>query len=559
MATELKAAGGMTSPGRADVSDMEGPAASASARRAKRTGTLEAVRDRGGRVLYWRGKVRLTDGSRARVDIPEPKCRREKSAREHVAWAQEREDATQTIYRAKLAQQAAEEAERAASAGETCDAWYERFYAEQVAEGRSSARDARYSWRGWVSPKIGTKPIAQVTRDDIEDVRDGLDESIKAWQQHGRGPGRISGKRAMNVWSAVTSAFKAAAGYAKRRDLRALQGRANPCTGVRPPGDRDSRATRRKPFVFPMEFAKLVACEEVPLEWRELHAIAAFTYLRPGELRALRWSDVDVDHGVINVCRAWDSRNDCEKPPKTRNGIRIVPIHEHLKPLLERLRDEAERELVLPILTRVPEDAIAEMTRKHLRAAGVDRAALFINTDTTVQVNFRSWRDSGITWLAMTGLGVDKIMRRAGHDAVQTTLGYVKQAEDFTGGMLGQPFAPLPACLADPSAVEAGRSDLTPSGGPKAVRRKELGTIDHVDARRQSGPSAPASRAVDEHPSRAVRGHETGITRTEANGTFARSDASLVHPPVHPAPMFSESLRRGRDSNPRSGFSPTPA
>lgn len=98
---------------------------------------------------------------------------------------------------------------------------------------------------------------------------------------------------------------------------------------------------------------------------------------------------------MINVCRAWDSRYDCEKPPpKTRNGIRIVPIDENVKPLLERLKDEAESELVLPILTRVPEDAIAEMARKHLRAAGVERAALFTDTDTTVQVNFRSWRES---------------------------------------------------------------------------------------------------------------------------------------------------------------------
>jgi hypothetical protein len=63
-----------------------------------------------------------------------------------------------------------------------------------------------------------------------------------------------------------------------------------------------------------------------------------------------------------------------------------------------------------------------------------------------VQANFRSWRDSGITWLAMSGLGVDKIMRRAGHDMVQTTMGYVKLAEDLTGD-LGVPFGPLPAAL----------------------------------------------------------------------------------------------------------------
>ncbi len=46
----------------------------------------------------------------------------------------------------------------------------------------------------------------------------------------------------------------------------------------------------------------------------------------------------------------------------------------------------------------------------------------------------------------MTGLGVDKILRRAGHESIATTLGYVKRAKDL-GGELGEPFAPLPAAL----------------------------------------------------------------------------------------------------------------
>ena len=66
-----------------------------------------------------------------------------------------------------------------------------------------------------------------------------------------------------------------------------------------------------------------------------------------------------------------------------------------------------------------------------------------------MRANFRSWRDSGITWLAMLGLDVARIMRRAGHDDVGTTMGYVKQAEDL-GGELGEPFGELPGALAGP-------------------------------------------------------------------------------------------------------------
>lgn len=71
-----------------------------------------------------------------------------------------------------------------------------------------------------------------------------------------------------------------------------------------------------------------------------------------------------------------------------------------------------------------------------------------MSTLTTVRASFRSWRDSGITWLALAGTDVAKIMRRAGHDDVGTTMRYVKLAEDL-GGELGEPFGPLPSEVVD--------------------------------------------------------------------------------------------------------------
>ncbi len=59
-------------------------------------------------------------------------------------------------------------------------------------------------------------------------------------------------------------------------------------------------------------------------------------------------------------------------------------------------------------------------------------------------VGFRSLRDTGLTWLALAGVPIQHMQRRAGHDDMNTTMGYVKEAEDLTGGSLGEPFAPLP-------------------------------------------------------------------------------------------------------------------
>jgi hypothetical protein len=74
-----------------------------------------------------------------------------------------------------------------------------------------------------------------------------------------------------------------------------------------------------------------------------------------------------------------------------------------------------------------------------------------------MHVGFRSWRDTGITWLALAGVDLATIRRRAGHDDVATSDGYVKAAEDVTGS-IGEPFPPLLACLVAPEALDVAKA-----------------------------------------------------------------------------------------------------
>ena len=61
--------------------------------------------------------------------------------------------------------------------------------------------------------------------------------------------------------------------------------------GVEPPERGEKKA---KQWLYPSEFETLMACGRVPVLWRRLYAILAYTCLRPGELRALEWTDVDL-------------------------------------------------------------------------------------------------------------------------------------------------------------------------------------------------------------------------------------------------------------------------
>jgi hypothetical protein len=61
--------------------------------------------------------------------------------------------------------------------------------------------------------------------------------------------------------------------------------------------------------------------------------------------------------------------------------------------------------------------------RAHLRTAGVTHPRVFTDDATQMPIGFRSWRDTGITWLALASVDVIKMQRRAGHDTIQTTMG----------------------------------------------------------------------------------------------------------------------------------------
>ena len=61
--------------------------------------------------------------------------------------------------------------------------------------------------------------------------------------------------------------------------------------------------------------------------------LAIFTGLRQGELRALTWENVDLKNGIIHVRQALDRWGEVKKP-KTKKGIRAVPIHPELVQIL---------------------------------------------------------------------------------------------------------------------------------------------------------------------------------------------------------------------------------
>jgi hypothetical protein len=71
--------------------------------------------------------------------------------------------------------------------------------------------------------------------------------------------------------------------------------------------------------------------------------------------------------------------------------------------------------VLTPLVSQRSEFERAKTLRAHLELAKVTRPRLYENTVTTMHLGFRSWRDTWITWLALAGVHIAKMQRRARH------------------------------------------------------------------------------------------------------------------------------------------------
>jgi integrase len=311
---------------------------------------------------------------------------------------------------------------------ETVNEWFKAWTKAREAKGLVTVRNDRGRYGKWVSPVIGTKPMAHITRRDVEEVVQALDLAVRA--------GSVSWKTATNVWGVVTKMFSDAC-RSKVLSLRCRED--NPARDVEGP---DRGVERSGPYLFPSEFASLMRCERVPARWKRIFMLATYLYVRGGELEALEWNSVSFEHGYVLIHQSVDADTGEVKPTKTKD-VRKVPIEPALLPLLRKMHEEAAGEGRV-VAAMPPREEWAERLRKYLGWASVTRADLFADDATRRQLSFHDLRHTGITWRAVRGDEPLKVMRAAGHDDLRTTQRYINEAQTFEGPSFGEPFPTVP-------------------------------------------------------------------------------------------------------------------
>lgn len=374
-----------------------------------------------------------------------------------------------------------------AEAGETWNEWHPRYLDVHDRLGKLT-HGMKGSGETWVGARIGRMPMATLKREHIAAIRDAMTKAVLG--------GEVSAKRIMNVWSGIVVApFSRAFTDDDPRyaSVRVGPAASNPAAGIKPPVTKEQidEGERERQPMYPHEFLRLLESEDVPAEAKCVYVVATYLYCRPQEFYALRWGDVDWEAREVRIRRKLDVRSGEEKPgTKSDAGIREVPIHPHLMPLLKALHKHraADDARIIPMIGSARSfERFADQTRRHVKLAGIERRELVTGTDDHMPFDFRSWRTTGCTWLAMLGTDSYVIAQQAGHKSPETTwASYIKRGPDLRQRH-GEPFPPLPAELLERVGARVGFG-LVLDPGPESLCKSG------AELRRGRDSKSPAAR-----------------------------------------------------------------
>lgn len=210
----------------------------------------------------------------------------------------------------------------------TVNAYFEKWL---TAAARPRLRDNTYrEYEGllnrYISPAIGEKRLSDMRPLDVQAFYSSLSEK------------GLSARTVRFTHSVLTSAFKQAVRW------RMLQ--HNPCDSVELP----RKTGKEMQSLTPVEAANFLK-EAASDRWFALFILALATGLRPSEYLGLKWSDIDLELGLITVQRAliWRSYKTGDwyfGEPKTPRSRRRIPLPSSaIKALKQHRRVQAEERL----------------------------------------------------------------------------------------------------------------------------------------------------------------------------------------------------------------------
>jgi integrase len=251
----------------------------------------------------------------------------------------------------------------------------------------STLRGYRESLALRVLSEFGAVRLSELRRGDVQAFVDRL-------LARGLAPGTIR-----NTLNPVQAIYR----HAVRRDVVSV----NPTRDLDLPTSRG----RRERIASATEAAALL--DALPAGERAVWATAFYAGLRRGELRALRWSDVNLGRSEIRVERSWDQYEGA-LDPKSETSARTVPILAMLRDHLDAHKLASGRDGSGLVFGRTAEDAFVASTVS-------DRADRAWEAAELERITLHECRHTFASLLIDAGVNAKAIQTFMGHATIEMT------------------------------------------------------------------------------------------------------------------------------------------
>ena len=310
--------------------------------------------------------------------------------------------------------------------GQWLDAWMENYAKLQV---RASSYK---TYQGFISnhikPALGDLPLEKLTSMDFQRLYKHLLESGRVECTESRNkPKGLSVKTVRNINQMISSALNCAV------EQRLIA--SNPTKGCILP-----KLERKEMKILPPESLGTFFEEARRSGVFELYYIDLATGLRRGELLGLKWSDVDLDKGIIHIRRQVLRQNGkvVEAPLKTKNSYRNIAIGADAIKVLKGMEQKDEYVFPSPFGGPMSPDSVLHMLQRVLKRAGLER------------IRFHDLRHTFSVLALQNGVDVKTLSAMLGHYSAGFTLdtyahvttSMQKQAANAVGSFLSGTLQP---------------------------------------------------------------------------------------------------------------------
>lgn len=242
----------------------------------------------------------------------------------------------------------------------------------------------------YVTPRFGHRRLHDLTRRDVQTMVDDL----------------LAGGASASTCRKALDPLRVLYKWAARRDLVTT----SPCDNLLLPVNRPKAIDVVAPEDVPAYL------DALPDSDRAMWAIAFYAGLRRGEIRALRWRNIDLSTGTINVNKSWDDVEG-EQDPKSRAGTRMVPAIPQLVSELARhgLATGGDGDDLVCGTTATEPFGTSSAHRRSTEAfrdAGLRHVTL------------HNARHAATSYLLRAGLSLHAVMVYLGHSDIRMTMHY---------------------------------------------------------------------------------------------------------------------------------------